>query len=62
MMPQSEEGDVARLRLQHNKECKGLFLQIRYLKNKFTRESTLRVELAYQKHYLLTIISRLEKK
>jgi len=60
--PRSEEGDVARLRLQHNKECKGLLLQIRYLKDKFTRESTFRIELAYQKNYLLTIISHLEKK
>lgn len=60
--PKSEEGDVARLRLQHNKECKGLMLQIRYLKDKFTRESTFRIELAYQKGYLLTIISHLEKK
>ena len=59
---QSEEGDVARLRLEHNKECKGLLLQIRYLKDKFTRESTFRIELAYQKNYLLTIISHLEKK
>ena len=58
---QSEEGDVARLRLQHNKECKGLLLQIRYLKNKFTRESVFRIELAYQKNYLLTIIGHLEK-
>jgi myosin heavy subunit len=58
----SEEGDVARLRLQHNKECKGLLLHIRYLKDKFTRESTFRIELAYQKTYLLTIISHLEKK
>ena len=59
--PQSEEGDVARLRLQHNKECKGLLFQIRYLKHKFTRESVFRVELAYQKNYLLTIISHFEK-
>jgi predicted nucleic acid-binding Zn-ribbon protein len=60
--PKSEEGDVARLRLQHNKECKGLLFQIRYLKDKFTRESTFRIELAYQKNYLLAIISHLEKK
>lgn len=59
---QSEEGDVARLRVQHNKECKGLLMQIRYLKDKFTRESTFRIELAYQKNYLVRIISHLEKK
>ncbi len=52
---------MARLRLQHNKECKGLLCQIRYLKNKFTRESGFRIELAYQKNYLLTIIGHLEK-
>jgi len=60
--PQSEDGDVARLQLQHNKECKGLLVQIRYLKDKFTRESTFRIELAYQKNYVLRIISHLEKK
>ncbi|KAH7915256.1 hypothetical protein BJ138DRAFT_1055109 [Hygrophoropsis aurantiaca] len=48
------------LKVQHNKECKGLIVQIRYLKAKFTRESSLRDGLAYQKHYLLTLLSSFE--
>lgn len=48
------------LRLQHNKECKGLIVQIRYLKAKFTRESARRGDLSYQKAYLLALLARLE--
>ncbi|KAG6334363.1 hypothetical protein ID866_4724 [Astraeus odoratus] len=40
------------LKAQHKQECKGLIIQIRYLKAKFTRESTLRDDLSYQKHVL----------
>ena len=43
------------LRQQHNQECKGLMLQIRYLKAKFTRESTFRCDLGYQKQYLTVL-------
>ncbi|KAL0576236.1 hypothetical protein V5O48_005746 [Marasmius crinis-equi] len=49
------------LKLQHNKECKGLIVQIRYLKAKFTRESMLRYDLAYQKQYLLVLLAKFEK-
>ena len=37
-------------------------VQIRYLKAKFTRESTFRCDLGYQKQYLLVLMSRLERK
>jgi sRNA-binding protein len=53
---------VSTLKLQHNKECKGLIVQIRYLKAKFTRESLLRCDLGYQKHYLLVLLSQFEKR
>ncbi|KAI0352396.1 hypothetical protein OH77DRAFT_1498058 [Trametes cingulata] len=54
---------LARLALkqQHNKECKGLMVQIRYLKAKFTREYTFRCDLGYQKQYLLVLMARLER-
>ncbi len=48
------------LKLIHKKECKGLFVQIRYLKAKFTREAALRADLGYQKQYLLIVLSQLE--
>ena len=50
------------LRQQHNQECKGLMVQIRYLKAKFTRESTFRSDLAYQKQYLLVLMARFERR
>ncbi|KAF9269220.1 hypothetical protein L218DRAFT_1072847 [Marasmius fiardii PR-910] len=56
-----DDNQLANLKLQHNKECKGLIVQIRYLKAKFTRESMLRFDLAYQKHYLLVLLARFEK-
>ena len=37
-------------------------MQIRYLKAKFTRESTLRFDLAYQKQYLLVLLAQFEKR
>ncbi|KAI0694558.1 hypothetical protein C8T65DRAFT_666568 [Cerioporus squamosus] len=49
------------LKQQHNLECKGLMVQIRYLKAKFTRESTFRCDLGYQKQYLLVLMARLER-
>ncbi|KIY70545.1 hypothetical protein CYLTODRAFT_391816 [Cylindrobasidium torrendii FP15055 ss-10] len=52
---------LSAIKLQHNKECKGLIVQIRYLKAKFIREATLRQDLVYQKDYLLIILGRLEK-
>lgn len=46
--------------MQHKQECKGLIVQIRYLKAKFTRESTLRDDLSYQKQYLLVLLASFE--
>lgn len=53
---------VSALKLQHNKESKGLIVQIRYLKAKFTRESSLRFALVYQKEYLIALLARREKR
>lgn len=54
--------DLVQLRQQHNLECKGLMVQIKYLKAKFTRESAFRCDLGYQKQYLLVLMARLERK
>jgi len=51
---------VATLKIQHNKECKGLMVQIRYLKAKFTREAIFRDDLSYQKKYLLVLLQQFE--
>ncbi|KAJ7491999.1 hypothetical protein FB451DRAFT_1360785 [Mycena latifolia] len=56
-----DDRQLSALKLQHNKECKGLIVQIRYLKAKFTRESSLRSDLCYQKEYLLVLLSKFEK-
>ena len=50
------------LRNQHRLECKGLIVQIHYLKAKFTRENTLRMDLSYQKRYLLILLGRRERR
>lgn len=47
-------------RTWHAQECKGLMLQIRYLKAKFMRESDLRADLGHQKGYLQQLIGGLE--
>ncbi|KAN0060040.1 hypothetical protein ACQY0O_008013 [Thecaphora frezii] len=44
------------LRLQHAQECKGLMLQIRYLKAKLMRETDLRSDLAHQKTYITLLL------
>ncbi|KZT21623.1 hypothetical protein NEOLEDRAFT_744493 [Neolentinus lepideus HHB14362 ss-1] len=56
-----DEDQLSTMKLRHNKECKGLIVQIRYLKAKFTRESALRCDLGYQKRYLLVLLARFEK-
>ncbi|KAJ3917416.1 hypothetical protein F5877DRAFT_44671 [Lentinula edodes] len=56
-----DDRQLSALKLQHNKEAKGLIVQIRYLKAKFTRESMMRFDLAYQKHYLLVLLNKFEK-
>lgn len=53
---------LASLKSQHNKECKGLMVQINYLKGKFTRENVFRQELAYQKQYLLLVLAKLRNR
>jgi hypothetical protein len=57
-----DDGQLSAVKVQHNRECKGLIVQIRYLKAKFTRESTLRCDLGYQKQYLLTLLTKFEKR
>ncbi len=57
-----DEGQLSAIKLQHNKECKGLIVQIRYLKAKFVRESTLRFDLVYQKQYLMVLLGHLERR
>ncbi|KAG9100904.1 hypothetical protein FRC06_003550 [Ceratobasidium sp. 370] len=47
---------VENLKKTHNKECKGLMVQIRYLKDKFYRESLLRQDVCYQKKYLIQVL------
>ncbi|KAF5379308.1 hypothetical protein D9757_007667 [Collybiopsis confluens] len=56
-----DDRQLSALKLQHNKEAKGLIVQIRYLKAKFTRESSLRFDLAFQKHYLLVLLDKFER-
>lgn len=58
----SDDGQLDELRGQHKQECKGLIVQIRYLKAKFTRESTLRDDLSYQKQYLLVLLASFEER
>lgn len=57
-----DESHLSALKVQHKKECKGLIVQIRYLKAKFTRESSLRCDLTYQKQYLLVLLTKFEKR
>ena|ERR1700722_10548782 len=47
---------------RHREECKGLFVQIRYLKAKFTRESEFRCMLMAQKDYMLSLLARFERR
>ncbi|KAF8498572.1 Pericentrin-AKAP-450 domain of centrosomal targeting protein-domain-containing protein [Russula emetica] len=61
MHQSSDSTKLSALRNQHGLECKGLIVQIHYLKAKFTRENTLRLDLSYQKQYLLVLLSRRER-
>jgi hypothetical protein len=58
----SDSSQLSALREQHKLESKGLIVQIHYLKAKFTRENTLRMDLGYQKRYLLVLLSRRERR
>lgn len=51
---------VSTLRAKHAAECKGLLVQICYLKTKFMRESDLRQDLCFQKSYLLQVLGGLD--
>ncbi|KAH8103946.1 hypothetical protein BXZ70DRAFT_923662 [Cristinia sonorae] len=57
----ADNAQLSALTLQHKNECKGLIVQIRYLKAKFSRETLLRSDLGFQKRYLLTLLSRCER-
>lgn len=58
----SDEQALQALKTQHKNECKGLIVQIRYLKERVRREATMRSDLAYQKTWLLGIIAVMERK
>ena len=58
----SDTRQIDSLKLLHKEECKGLIVQIRYLKAKWTRESTMRSDLCNQKQYLLVLLARSERK
>ena len=62
MLTTSSDSATEALKVKHNKECKGLFVQIRYLKAKFSREAALRDGLSYQKSYLLVLLQQHEKR
>jgi Pericentrin-AKAP-450 domain of centrosomal targeting protein len=53
--------DLSEMRAQHVRECKGLMLQIRYLKTKYMRESDLRADMIHQKSYLSMLVGGLER-
>lgn len=59
-MGNRDGGQVVALKNQHKQECKGLIVQIKYLKARYTRESTMRSDLGFQKHYLLLLLSKFE--
>ncbi|KAG8883701.1 hypothetical protein FRB98_002859 [Tulasnella sp. 332] len=60
--PSEDCQTLTELRAQHKLECKGLIVQIGYLKNRTTRESVMKTDLAYQKEYLLRIIAVMEQR
>ncbi|KAJ7066450.1 hypothetical protein C8F01DRAFT_1365974 [Mycena amicta] len=57
-----DDRQLSALKLQHNRECKGLMVHIRFLKAQVTRESSLRGALCYQKDYLLILLSKFERR
>ncbi|KAJ3518259.1 hypothetical protein NMY22_g13770 [Coprinellus aureogranulatus] len=57
----ADEKQISDLKLRHNKECKGLMVQIRYLKAKFTRESSFRDDLRWQKSYLMSLLAQFKR-
>ncbi|GJE98540.1 PACT-coil-coil domain-containing protein [Phanerochaete sordida] len=57
----ADDTQIVALKAQHKNECKGLLVQIKYLKAKWTRESSLRSDLGYQKQYLIVLLARCER-
>ncbi|KAH9940729.1 uncharacterized protein BXZ73DRAFT_42510 [Epithele typhae] len=57
----ADDEQLMQLKLKHKLECKGLVVQIKYLKAKFSRESTFRSELGFQKRWLLTLMGQSER-
>ena len=65
-LDQLEQGSVAdhswvTARKMHEAECKGLILQISYLKLKLTREMDLRADLTHQKQYISQLLQGLTR-
>ncbi|KAF7308394.1 PACT-coil-coil domain-containing protein [Mycena chlorophos] len=56
-----DDRQLSALKLQHNRECKGLMVHIKFLKAQVTRETSMRNSLRYQKDYLLVLLSKFEK-
>ncbi|KZT52372.1 hypothetical protein CALCODRAFT_502374 [Calocera cornea HHB12733] len=54
----ADSEEIEQLRIQHKKECKGLIVQIHYLKDMYKRETVFRMDLSYQKRYLLGVLAR----
>jgi hypothetical protein len=50
------------MKSRHNQECKGLMVQIRYLKAKYTRESNLRCMVIAQKDYVVSLLACFEQR
>ncbi|KAJ9478700.1 PACT_coil_coil domain-containing protein [Pseudozyma hubeiensis] len=54
--PYVEDHSLIAARKMHEAECKGLLLQIKYLKLKLNREMDLRADLAHQKQYISLLL------
>lgn len=54
--PYVEDPSLVAARKMHEAECKGLMLQIKYLKLKLNREMDLRADLAHQKQYISLLL------
>ena len=59
--PYAEEPSLIAARKMHQAECKGLILQIKYLKLKLNREMDLRADLTHQKQYISLLLQGLAR-
>ena len=59
--PYVEEHSLIAARKMHEAECKGLILQIKYLKLKLNREMDLRADLTHQKQYISLLLQGLTR-